>query len=589
MDSRLIDVDPTSKPTEAELFEMETPKVGVSLSESLNAHSTTPPPLLEDCPSILSDYEDSGTKAEQVSLRSKLELATYEYAALEERHRTLQDQHGDLGRLASDYYDVIRGLSASEDQVASIEQLRAEAGQEGLRAKALEADVFRPVVQALRSLIEREGGLEVLQGQASEADMIRSKVDEVGGPQALSDLVSEVKLLRQKQQEHIELNCTIDELNEFRVKAAKYEKLEQAFNEISNKAQTYATSTSSLLRASQSSTTQKLMMPPTQGNQQQPRSTGISSTMSAPINPARASSIYATPMGDDPDRDLYEPRVPVTTQTQRTGSNTLPLGRPRPAATSVDNSSRRTTLKRKDHDEIPTYSAKRPRVDVGRTSTLVKTVLPGPSTKRLDLATDDWRLARALNMGYNRESSRGGHVQSPFAPRPLISGGMTAPVYSVSRTRGNGRLERYASLSPPISSLHLPGSPIIKTEIDEDERINFPAVPKLAVSLPIALWIGAADPQSISPSSALKTAGDIPSSLAKFLLGEFTKWINKGNNTVWSSMPLNRGACIIGYPRPCALLQEVQGVRTIVFLPLLDELRRGISWKDERYWVVGGC
>lgn len=71
MDSRLIDVDPTSKPTEAELFEMEAPKVGVSLSESLSAHSTTPPPLLEDCPNILSDYEDSGTQAEQVSLRSK--------------------------------------------------------------------------------------------------------------------------------------------------------------------------------------------------------------------------------------------------------------------------------------------------------------------------------------------------------------------------------------------------------------------------------------------------------------------------------------------------------------------------------------
>lgn len=63
-----------------------------------------------------------------------LELSLYEYAALEERYRTLSGQHRELRKLAQAYDEIIRGSSGYVEDAASIEQLRADAGREGLRA-----------------------------------------------------------------------------------------------------------------------------------------------------------------------------------------------------------------------------------------------------------------------------------------------------------------------------------------------------------------------------------------------------------------------------------------------------------------------
>jgi hypothetical protein len=34
------------------------------------------------------------------------------------------------------------------------------------------------------------------------------------------------------------------------------------------------------------------------------------------------------------------------------------------------------------------------------------------------------------------------------------------------------------------------------------------------------------------------------------------------------------------------MLDEVDGVRTVVFMPLRDALRRGVAWTERRFWVM---
>ncbi|CAO2654452.1 Nn.00g111850.m01.CDS01 [Neocucurbitaria sp. VM-36] len=632
VDAHLIGMNPASKPTEAELFEMEKPKVGMSRSQSLVACPSSPPPLMKDYSDIPEEHENCKLESEQSSLRNELELATYEYAALEERYRILQGQHRELRRLASDYNDVIRGSSTYEDQIASMEQLRAEAGQEGLRAKALEADVLRPIVheagglnalkshiQALRWFVEHAGALEGLEDLVSEAHMFRGKMSEVGGPQAFSYLVSEVRFLRSKQHEHDKLRYEIDELNEFKVKAAKYDKLEQAFNRISNDPTNTAMGPD-LLRENM----------PVRIDEQRSCSNGASSISAAMINPARASRISTTSIEDDPDRDLYEPPAPVTEPQNRTGSNNLPLGRSHVSTHSVGETSRRKALKRKGHEELPTHAMKRPRIDVGRASALMQAALPGQSTRRAkpDLTLIDWRIARASDSDYAMETSRGGRLESliknPSVGTAPLSTGVTATTSSSSRSRSDIGLFTYSESRSPNNMALPSGLPVIKAENTEDEQVNHYGmnIPiyghvdlKYTAGTPIAVWIGSGNPDTVSPPSDLRKADEIPSDLANFLLGELTKYASEVNINVWNSMPANRDTCILRYvvdghrpsdqpqsrrvclscssawvrhQRPCALLQDVDGVRTIVFLPLQDSLRKGISWKDKRYWALDG-
>jgi hypothetical protein len=114
----------------------------------LVGYTSSPPPLIEDSSGRL-DEEETSSQVEMQSLRSEsdllcnevkaerraddLRLSAYEYAALEKRFRTLSDQHNELHKLASAYDDIIWGSFYNHENLASIEQLRVEAGQEGSR------------------------------------------------------------------------------------------------------------------------------------------------------------------------------------------------------------------------------------------------------------------------------------------------------------------------------------------------------------------------------------------------------------------------------------------------------------------------
>jgi hypothetical protein len=287
-----------------------------------------------------------------------LELASYEYTDLEVCHKKLTEQYRDIRTLCSTYDDVIHGYALREEQTASIEQLRTEAGREGLRAKALEADVLRPIVresgglqalmslvQSVQSLVQQAGGLRELEELVSDAQLLRASVSKVGGLEGLGNLVNQVNVLRSKEQECLDLRDKMNDLDAFARKAAKYDKLMQAFTEIQNT--------------------------PINVAQARPDRTEVSMAPVAlpAINPARASRITSTPLQEDPDRDLYE-APPLCKSYKKTGSNDIPLGRSRGPDWG--------RLKRKLSDAPPADVAKRPRVDIGRASVLVQTSLAGP-------------------------------------------------------------------------------------------------------------------------------------------------------------------------------------------------------------------
>lgn len=187
----------------------------------------------------------------------------------------------------------------------SIDQLQAEAGREGLRAKALEAGVLRPLIRetgglqalisqtnTMRVLVDKAGGVRELELFVSDLRTIRDTLGELRGSRGLLGLAAEVRDLFKSKQQLDGLASEVDGPNGLREKVAKYERLTKAFVEVQN---------------------MRTLAKPVIDN--------------AAMNPARARMITNTPLEADPNRDLYEAPPPVA-KPNKTGSNNTPLGTP---------------------------------------------------------------------------------------------------------------------------------------------------------------------------------------------------------------------------------------------------------------------
>jgi hypothetical protein len=621
----------------------------INVREALVPYSSSPPPLIDDDSGLLDEGNNHLKQTTDLqSLHSKystqlhaivgntslgeLQLSTYEYAALEERYRTLSGQHNELRRVASTYNDVIYGTSAYEDPAASIEQLRAEAGREGLRAKALEVDALRPLVrdagglqaltiqvESMRALIKQAGGLNGLKEMVMDAHMLRLRVADVGGLQGLDDLVSQVNLLRFEQREFNELKAKIDGPNGLRAKASKYDILQQAFTTVERAPTNNHTQVGCFNAGFNSLQTAR---PIVVAHRSSP-----SFGASAGMHPARALLLSATPYDRDPDRDLCEPQsLGNNTKAQNTGLDHMLLGSPR-------------AVKRKHEDEPKASVAKRPRVDVGRASALVQATLGSSSSTVAPRSnTDQLRvpMMRSTSGSYNERSHheaqgsgmRDETVRHQIQSKTIETRSKTAEKMGTTliNTR-NDRLSVDSLLGPSDDDRPT----VIKTEFRGDQRhaahpigfapsnINnannqFKAIAMVG-DYPIALWVG---PGSRAPcdfnSNEFKTDNQIPLGLASSLAAEMVKYIQNANVQLWNAMPPNRGTCILRYlvdghrpsgqpresracmncsslwvkqHRPCALLLDVGGVRMVIFMPLRDDLRTGVRWKEKNYWIMG--
>jgi hypothetical protein len=620
---------PTVKLEEGEIDESV-----INVRQALVPYSSSPPPLIDDDSGFLDEGHIMLSKyylrlrlSVVDSSSGQLQLSIEEYAALEERYRTLSGQHDELRKVASTYNDVINGLSAYEAPVPSIKELHAEAGQEGLRAKALEVDALRPLIreagglqalalqaQTMRSLMEQAGGLNELIEMVMDAHMLQLRVADVGGLQGLDNLVSQVNILRFEQREFNELKAIIDGPNGLRVKASKYDILQQALTAVEK------ASTNSHTQVDHSNAGYNSMQ--TTRSTAQAHRNSILSGASAAIHPARALLLSATPDARDPDRDLYEPQSLGTT-VQNTGSNQIPLGLSR-------------SSKRKYEDELKASVAKRPRVDIGRASALLQATLAAGSTFTPRSNADQLRvpMMRPTFCSHNERPhhdvqgyrQRGETVHHQIQTNTIQTRSKTAEktrATPINARNNRSSVDNLLGLGDGISPT------VVKTEDTGNQRhTTYPIgfVPNninannqvktspMVGNHPIALWIGSRKKFDFK-SGELKTYNQIPSGLANSLAAEMVKYIQNANVQLWNAMPPNEDTCILRYlidgyrppsmphenracsicsstevrqNRPCALLLDVRGVRTVVFMPLRDPLRRGVHWREKRYWIMDG-
>ncbi|UPX09652.1 uncharacterized protein EKO05_0000337 [Ascochyta rabiei] len=576
---------PAPLPVEANKLSGALPKAPFAKVE----HSSSPPPLIEDTSDILEDGEIHEQQETVSSLRSELQLSTLEYSALNDRFKRLERQHSDMQDLASAYSEVIRGFSPTEIQNVSIDQLQAEAGHDGLRAKALEADVLRPLIReagglqalisqmhATKTLIDKAGGLRELEKFVSDLRTIRDTLDELKGSQGLGGLVSEVRALLAHKQQHVELKSRVDGPNGLRTKAARYEKLIQAVTDVQNDTQPWkqnpTASTVSSVRASSSST--------------QPARSQQSPAGPAAMNPARARLISATPLEADPDRDLYEPVPPVAEPLNKTGSNNTPLGvsQVQPVASS-------STLKRKGVENTAPSVWKRARVDLDRASALVQASLSPSTDKQLGRGSaqsntaagtagpktraqpsrseykETWteqvwgsqpRARKAVAtprmpdwMRADIQFGKVGFGSVPSTGRPAYPS--TAPSLDVeSHADTRWRLVRLGKISggvPPSLSARPETCHEGRTASSVLQNRDLKAL-KAFFKHPVALWVGSKDGYGTSSwddyqSYDLKRDAQIPDELLVSLLNELVKYVDMGNISRYEQMAPSCETCIL--------------------------------------------
>ncbi|KAL6707808.1 hypothetical protein ACN47E_003708 [Coniothyrium glycines] len=570
----LMTAVPTTTPLTLEEGETDASKLAL---QSLISSPSSPPSLIADSPIPLPGGEAHRVAPEASSVHNDLVIANRDYATLKEQHSELTQQHQDLRNICSAYEEVIQGLRVHQDPFPSIDQLRAEAGYGGFRAKALEADALNPVVcqaggvqalisflQSVRPLVEQAGGTDELRDLILEAHLLRIGVDAVGGLHALYNLRHELAALKIKKNEHDQLLEKVNGPNGLISRAQKFDHLVGSFHNIKKE----SINTDQWHRKHIKTVQAGTVLP-----DQTPTALQLSTEGLTLINPARASMMSAASLRDDPNRDLYE-ATPLVSQKKgftRTGSNKVPLGRVLSQTQGNDVAQADLSRKRSQQDESMLNSSKRSRIDVERAAALIQTSLitRSPSGNEKVDKTPHAKMSTTL---------------APPLPRSLMTG-MVVPNQSMS----------LPAISPVTNASNL------STTRTSQVR-----------HYPIAAWTGSSNMPITCSTNELKLGAKLPAELSHFLAISLTKFINTENADAWNSIPINDNTCILRYlldghrpsgeaqerrscficssewggiSRPCALLLAVSGVPTVVFLPLHDTQRVGVRWTEKKFWI----
>ncbi|KAL5118413.1 hypothetical protein ACEQ8H_003589 [Pleosporales sp. CAS-2024a] len=403
-------------------------ELGLDVPLQLVAYSTSPPPLIRD-DSVAPVIGGAVISFDEVydELHNQIDLSTYEYADLEDQYRKLSSQHAELKKLTTAYHNVIHGMPSSEKPDASLEQLRAEAGHEGLRAKATELDNLKSImidlggldtvlelVTTIQDLVEQAGSIETLREIVEDPAKVRVRVSALGGLDGIEHLVSQVNMLKGVQRAFTKYQSACEAPNGIRAKASKYDQLQQAFNAIATGSISDAARTkvqSSVKKKNQPATkkipnrkppnlvdpypksiTKQMVTPPSTISSSTARSEAAIT-----MNPERARLLESAPDCKDPDRDLYEPPPPPSLADRKpTKANSIPLGRPR-SSRPLDNGDESDSWRKRKYNgsQLSETTIKRPRIDFGRASALIEASLAGDWTERA--AVDDNSLLAALH------------------------------------------------------------------------------------------------------------------------------------------------------------------------------------------------
>lgn len=485
------------------------------------------------------------------------------------------------------------------------------------------ADMVRPIfqgagglqymmtqAQSISSMIEEAGGVEELRALVAEAYMLRFRVNDVGGLAGIDQLISQVNLLQGSHQELIELKAQLDKPDGLRAKVQKYSKLQKAFYAIETGAAFDSAHTSQLDAYPLAHGAKTSVAATDQG---QP-----TSDIAVGMNPARARLLAKAPI-QDPNRDLYEPKPPVTNPCQKTGSNDVPLGPTQGGKRCQDLDSKAPRKRRHNDEERVTNVAKRPRVNIGRASALVQATLapsnarPAPSTSNadristppLDYGEEQLEVSKREDPGFLRFMEQVTSVQTDASHLPArVNKASVESLLEPSQQCNQPMIKQEDASNDLLASRTLNATP--PTPTTENAGAGY-----VIAGFPIALWVGGKRPDNINSYDLIR-ADNIPPSLANFLTAEMMKHLKAPHLEMLKSMPANSGTCILRYlidgqsssnsvqnhrackmcssgrvanPRPCALLQDVKGVRTIVFVPSRDNNNQKIRWIQKQFWV----
>jgi hypothetical protein len=433
-----------------------------------------------------------------------------------------------------------------------------------------------------------------------------------------------------------ELRSDVDGSGGLRVRALKYEMLQQAFAAIERAPTNTPTQTSA---PTANIPAKQIKTSP---------SSGIIATVpdgsTVKMNPERARLLSATPHPHDPDRDLYEPKLQPKLRDlskKADNANNVPLRRrpplpPFPTRSSLDRDLPGTWRKRRHEGEPQASSAKRPRVDPGHVSALVQATLAasgvGPPSSH------DGRPLPTMSrfpLNYSETANRPRQSkEEPAQSREQRIASVQAEVDQLIESCGElmertspilNRCDRSGVESLLGSGDHLQRSMVKREGTTGDPRAagsNKTSTTRsskqgraqvLIGGYPIAVWKGTSKTGDFF-ASELITDDKIPSELAHFLYINMKEFVDNGNTNTWNDMPPNsdtsvlrylldnhrpsgqpqeRRACRtcssswVGHHRPCAPLQVVDGFRTLVFMPLRDDLRRGLKWHEKGFWLIG--
>lgn len=474
-------------------------------------------------------------------------------------------------------------------------------------------------IDSVEALIERAGGLHELEELVSDTYLLQISVEEAGGLQGLHNLMSEVKSLRRSRDENLELLARVSAAEQHRSKALKYDQLEHIFTQLS-KGQVKTHPNGQQPGDTAALSTQDTSVAANTECSQYPREPPVDhpSTSLVVIDAPRASRIASMPLDKDPDGDLYGARplvedklsrkrrasgIPIDENhiTDRRHDQTLReifLGkkpfkkmgsRQEPAASFPQ------SLLKQEIESPPADSSKRRRVDVGRASALVPASLSGT-----DSITQQ---------------------STPEASRPHSGRFSSDAVGSASGDReimmdeAMGRNSTASSRHEPHLKTERNDRTSIRTQIATSLSSNYDPRAKVRKNNPMALWIGSRKAAYVTTGINLKQAWEIPSSLGHYLIACINYFVGEGGVEMWDSTPCNSDVCILGWmvddrkpsrlleesracsnccmsvwgnQRPCAVLLGINGVPTLVFMPLKDEMRLGASWTEKRYWVLNG-
>lgn len=123
---------------------------------------------------------------------------------------------------------------------------------------------------------------------------------------------------------------------------------------------------------------------------------------------------------------------------------------------------------------------------------------------------------------------------------------------------------------------------------------------------PVALWVGAAARSGNWDTRKMKKLKQIPGDLLESLLSSLAEHIKPTHDRLYRQMVPHNKLCVARYvvdgirapdeaqerracqtcalaACPCALVQDVSGIRHVVFLPLRGHMRVGKKWNDKEY------